>query len=842
MTASATTLNTTDASMGNSVVNDMIQALPMDGRDPIGLLAMQPGVLFLGEGGGNSASSNQEMSDSRQGAVSGSRSDQGNIVLDGLDNNDQINGFAFTGVLRSTLDSTEEFRVTTSNGTADAGRSSGAQVSLITKKGTNKVHGAAYEYYRPSNTVSNNWFQKNSQLSTYGGDSNADFLNIPALYVRNVFGASAGGPLKKDKLFFFGNYEGLRQAIDSINSATVPTQSFLAGQIRYVDTSGNVDTITANQMAILDAGCTTSNFNGSTVCPWGPGADPNVLSYYKGVPTATGSALGDGLNSGSIFFPVKVPTTQNTSIFKLDYSLTSKQQLFARGNYQKDTYTGDANLPGQAPSTTTKINTKGLAFGHTWTPTSTIVNDIRYGYVRPSTATLGIGSGEYVNFRFYSQPAAQTRSTTGNIPVHNVVDTLTWSKGNHTFAVGGNWRLVQNISNTDSNSYSGASTNPYWMGGNPPQPDDIGLPAVGSGFGNSYEIAYSTLIGAVPSVTQNYNYQVTSPTSGTLLPQGAFIPRHFKSNEYEYYLQDTWRVKPNLTITLGLRHTILQTPYETKGQQTTPTVNTHEWFKQRGEAAAAGTIFESNLLFVPAGKANNAPGYWPKNKDNFAPRAAFVWSPNPKTSVRAGAGMYFDHYGEAIASALSSEASYGLSPSLGNQAGVYTFEATARHPNAAPRFTGPHDIPGIPLPAADQTVTFPYNQPNLFGIDFGVDSRIKTPYSEAFNLSFQRELPGGFLFEDRLMSERLGRHLLQQLDIAEPGSNHNDPQGEAETTSPPPPSFRNWLINTVVAVSIPGSSTCEYTQYPPPFSISKTSSRRWLTSTSPVSRPLRVLT
>jgi len=155
VSASAQTLNTTDASMGNSVGSEMIQSLPMDGRDPVSLLAMQPGVLFLGEGGGNSASGNQENTDSRQGAVSGSRSDQGNITLDGLDDNDQVNGYAFTGVLRSTLDSTEEFRVTTSNGTADAGRSSGAQVSLITKKGTNKFHGAAYEYYRPTNTVSN---------------------------------------------------------------------------------------------------------------------------------------------------------------------------------------------------------------------------------------------------------------------------------------------------------------------------------------------------------------------------------------------------------------------------------------------------------------------------------------------------------------------------------------------------------------------------------------------------------------------------------------------------------------------------------------------------------------
>jgi hypothetical protein len=778
VSASAQTLNTTDASMGNSVGNEMIQSLPMDGRDPISLLALQPGVLFLGEGGGNSTTSNQESTDSRQGSVSGSRSDQGNITLDGLDDNDQVSGFAFTGVLRSTLDSTEEFRVTTSNGSADAGRSSGAQISLITKKGTNKFHGAAYEYYRPSNTVSNSWFLKNSQLSQENTATPSYFLNVPALYIRNVFGASIGGPIKKDKLFFFANYEGLRQAIDSITEATVPTRSFMNGEIRYQDVNNAIQTISAANVKLLDKGCSTALFNGSTVCPWGAGANPNVLSYYGGIPFATGSASGDGLNSGSLFFASKVPTTQNTNIFKLDYILTDKQQVFVRGNYQKDTGTGDANLPGQKASSQTKINTKGIAVGHTWAPTSSIVNDIRYGYVRPSYATSGIGSGEYVDFRFLSQPTAQTRNYTSNTPVHNVVDTLTLTKGNHTITVGGNWRMIQNISGTDANSFSGASTNPYWLGGNPPDPATIGMPSVGSSFANSYEIAFASLVGTVPAVTLNTNYKVTSPTTGVALPQGAFIPRDFKSNEFEYYIQDSWRIKPNLTITVGLRHTLLQTPYETKGQETAPTINTHDWFLERGYLAAKGIVDEQLLAFTPAGKANGRPGYWPKNKANFAPRFAIVYSPNSKTSIRAGAGLYYDHYGEAIASSLSSEASYGLSNSITNQAGNYSIEATARHPNASPRFTGPSSIPNIPIPSGSSTVTFPFSEPAVFGINFGVDNKLKTPYSEAFNLSFQHELPGGFLFEEAYVG-RLGRHLLQQLDIAEP-VNFVDPQGAGD--------------------------------------------------------------
>ena len=779
VSASAQTLNTTDASMGNSVGNEMIQSLPMDGRDPVSLLALQPGVLFLGEGGGNSTTANPNLattahpSDSRQGAVSGSRSDQGNITLDGLDDNDQVSGFAFTGVLRSTLDSTEEFRVTTSNGTADAGRSSGAQVSLVTKKGTNKYHGAAYEYYRPTNTVSNNWFLKNSQLAS--GEP-----NIPAKYLRNVFGASMGGPVLKDKLFFFGNFEGLRQAIDSVNTAEVPFAGYLAGNISYYDANNNVQTISESQVATLDQGCKSSTFNGAPVCPWGAGVDPNVLSYYAPVPTATGTATGDGLNTGSLFFPVKVPTTQNTSIFKLDYNLTGKQQVFARGNLQKDTYAGLANLPGQAPENNTIWNTKGLAFGHTWVPTDKIVNDVRYGYVREGYGQSGIGEGQYVDFRFMTQPTAQTRASTNFVPVHNIVDTFTLTKGNHTITLGGNWRLVQNINASDQASFNSATTNPYWLGGNPPSPTTLGanLPAVGSSFQNSYLSAYANLIGTVPQLTNNYNYAVSSTTTASLLPTGANIPRHFKANEFEYYLQDSWRIRPNLTITAGLRHTILQTPYETNKQEIAPTVNTHDWFKERGYAAAKGQIFEPNLEFAPAGKANDQAGYWPKNKHDLAPRVAVVWSPNPKTSVRAGAGMYFDHYGEALTANFSTQGSFGLSTSLSNPAGVFSYTTGGKYV-AAPRFTGEHDLPAISLPAAAQSATFPYTPPaGSFLITFGVDNRLKTPYSEAFNLSFQRELPGGFLFEEAYVG-RLGRHLLQQLDLAEP-VDYNDPSGAGD--------------------------------------------------------------
>ena len=144
-------------------------------------------------------------------------------------------------------------------------------------------------------------------------------------------------------------------------------------------------------------------------------------------------------------------------------------------------------------------------------------------------------------------------------------------------------------------------------------------------------------------------------------PDGAFIERNFKTNEFEYFLQDSWRVRPNLTLTFGLRHTILQTPYETNGQQVAPTVDTHQWFLNRGLAAAQGQVYEPDLFFNPNGKANGKPGFWPKEKLNIAPRVAFAYSPDTKTSIRGGFGMYYDHYGQALTNRFSSLGSFGLS-------------------------------------------------------------------------------------------------------------------------------------------------------------------------------------
>jgi hypothetical protein len=757
VSAVAQTLNTSDASLGNSAGNEEIQAIPSETRNVPDLLSLQPGVLYL---------PSATTTDSRSGAVNGGRSDQGNVTLDGVDDNDQVGGFAFNGVLRQTQDSIEEFRVTTGGSNADAGRSSGAQISMVTKSGTNRFHGAAYEYHRPTFTVANDWFNKQAQL-------NSGQANVPGKLIRNIFGADVGGPIIRDKLFFFGNYEATRQAENKQVNQTTPTASLQAGQLLYPDPDGNTVIISADQVTQLDAPCQICN---TSDYPFAPGPNPNALAYFNSMPAANGTTLGDGgLNLGSYSFSSPAPTYLNTSIARLDFTPNAKHRLFVRGNLQKDTINYTEQFPGQGASDILVDNSKGITAGDSWMISQNLVNDIRYGYVRQGFSDRGVGKGDYVHFRFISNATAETRTTVTSVPVNNIVDNLTWVKGNHTIGIGGNWRLIYQNHSSDANSYNGATTNPYWLNGDPPDPTDLSLPEVNGGFSNSYLIAYASLVGTVPQINNVYQYKVTSPTGGTALADGAFVDRAFKANEYEWFIQDSWRVKPNLTLTFGIRHTILQTPWETKGQQVTPTIDTHEWYTKREAAAEAGQVYEEDLQFAPAGHFYGKPGFWPKAKDDFAPRFALAYSPDTKTSIRLGAGIYYDHYGQALVNTFDQNGSFGLSSAVSNPAGVYNILGTAKHP-PSPRFIDRHTLPNIQAGGASSEVTFPYYAPlNNFAITWGLDNRLKTPYAEAFNLSVQRQTVGGFTFEADYVG-RLGRHLLQQLDLAEP-VNFNDPKG-----------------------------------------------------------------
>ena len=573
--AQTVTLNTNDATIGTPFNQAQIQALPFEGNNVLDLLSLQAGVMFLGR-----QPDSQMDSDSRSGSVNGARSDQNNYTLDGLDDNNQNKGYAFEGVLRSTRDSVEEFRVVTTNSNADSGRSSGAQVALVTRGGTNSVHGSVYEYHRPTNIVANDWFNKHAELQN--GQP-----NVPGKFLRNTFGGSFGGPVLKDKLFFFLAYEGQRTAEDTQEIREVPTASLRQGNVTYLTQSGT-RTLTPSDIATMDPNCSK---NGT--CPSGPGISKAALAYLSQLPLPNGNQLGDGYNFGSYAFSSPSPQKLSTYIAKMDYNLSARQRLFVRGNLQYDTTVGAKQFPTSSAANTTRYdNSKGISAGHVWSVSDTVVNNLRYGFIRQGYADRGTTNHDYLTFAnvdTFSAGANGATYPTGviNVPVHNAVDDLTWVKGRHTMQVGVNYRAIYNNRTTDSTAYKYADVNYNFLTvgsiagtGSSLDPAAFNLPAVDASFKTAYNSAIADATGLITHAVEFLNYGVSG---NNLTPLGAnsLTKRHYLSNEFEYYLQDSWKVKRNLTLTFGLRHSLLQVPYERNGQEVSPTTSVGQWFDTR---------------------------------------------------------------------------------------------------------------------------------------------------------------------------------------------------------------------------------------------------------------------
>src|SRR5437660_3333906 len=216
VTSEVPAIDMVDASLGNSFNETQVQDIPLEGRNVPDLLSLQAGVSYTGNRIGD------KDPDTRNGAVNAARGDQSNVTLDNVDVNDQSNGYAFTSVLPVTQNSVQEFRVTTTNDGADQCQGSGAQVALVTRSGTNAFHGALYEDLRNTITSANDYLVKQSE-------QNIGLPNKPLQLNRNIFGAAVGGPIQKNRLFFFANYEGTREREQHPAERVIPTPQLCQG-------------------------------------------------------------------------------------------------------------------------------------------------------------------------------------------------------------------------------------------------------------------------------------------------------------------------------------------------------------------------------------------------------------------------------------------------------------------------------------------------------------------------------------------------------------------------------------------------------------------------------------
>ncbi|MDE3181545.1 MAG: carboxypeptidase regulatory-like domain-containing protein [Acidobacteriota bacterium] len=787
VTSKAPLLNTTDASLGKTMGSLAINQLPLRAENMPLLLSFQPGVVYNGQ------KILTDDYDTRAGSVNGERSDQNNITLDGVSINNEFAGYAFNGVLPTTQFSVQEFRVSTSNYGATQGRSAGAQIAMVTKGGTNQFHCSLYEFNRSDVGEANDYFLKLSQLAN--GQP-----NVPEHLVRNVFGGTFGGPIKKNKLFFFINYEGHRVSQAASAVVNIPSATLRQGIIQYecgkasqcpggsvIGESGASFPVQPGYYALGPAQLKQMD-------PLGIGPNQVVLNYFnKTYPEPNDFSVGNVVNYAGYRFGAPEKSSDNYYIGRLDYKLTDKNSLFFRWTSVDDPSTGIPFLPGGEPLSTSLDLSKGFVAGYTAILAPNWINNLRYGLTRQSISSSGTSDQPWVLFRGLDEPISRPSGFVS--PVHNLIDTVSAIEGSHNIQFGGNILWMRQHAYNANNSFSDTLLNSDWVfpGGfanhNSPLNPAYGctnsgpcFPAVASpDFNNAYDFPLAAMMGIASEIDAQYNYKVVNQTTAAPLAQGAPVIRNWATGNYNFFAQDTWRLRHNLSITYGLNYQLMTPLTETSGQEVIPTVNMGDWFNQRAADAKKGIPANQDALieFSPGGAGNTGrPGMYSPQTRNFAPRIGVAWSPesqggllekvfgNGQTAIRGGFGIYYDNFGPELGQTFDATGTFGLTSSLQNPAQSVTVAS-------APRVTNMNVIPTTDnngnniMPAAPPS-TYPAVFPvGAEAITQGIDQSVQTPRSFAADFSIDRTLPGQMTLDVSYVGH-FGRRLLAYDDIGAP--------------------------------------------------------------------------
>jgi hypothetical protein len=771
--AGEATLNTTDATVGNVINSREVTDLPIQTRlNPASLMEFQPGV-------------------NDQGSVTGARTDQGNITLDGIDVNDQETGQAFVSTTPISVDSVQEIRTITAGETADFGRSSGGMINLETKGGTNQFHGNLREYNRNTLLEANDWF------------NNRDGIPRTPL-VRNQFGGSLGGPLRKDKLFFFFDYEGLRDSQSVSYERAVPTSQFRSGELAYVNNTTNPSTgQPCDGTARLNTAPSCISFLSpsqiAALDPQGVGANAALMNYILGrYPMPNDPTGGDGINSEGFRFTAPAHDSVNLYTSRIDYKISDKQDLFFRANVARqgeDDFfnTSLVEFPGDpvVPVQKDKFNSYTGVLGWTWTISPRLVNTLTLGFVRPILEFNNQYQPTFPVEPFFSAdisgPYVGYSSQSRNVPVPEIRDGFTVTKGKHTIDLGVDVKLTRVISGL-TNSYDFVQ---YGLGGElqtldpSVRPSDISsdLSAI-----TNYDNWFPTVLGRYAEISANFNYDKNQ----NALPNGSDKARYYNYDEFEFYAQDSWKMRRDLTLTYGLRWDYHTVPYEINGFQSVPSINENNYLADRVAAGLAGVSGPDVIPFVSyslGGPANHGKGFYAPDYKDLGPRLGLAYSPSftdglmhavlgeGRTTIRLGGAILYDR--------IAGGASFGLDQN------TFLFDSNAVSPCGIsgdafnslltdPRFTAIGAVPPTgstcTAPAAP-TITLP-NTPNVYGGTplgtafggfpsfFQFDSNTKTPYAILLNFGIQRQLPGDVIVEVDAVS-RLGRRLLAVGDAGQ---------------------------------------------------------------------------
>lgn len=736
-------LNTQDATVGNTIVAQQVLQLPVEGRDVLQLLTLQPGVT-------------------RDGYVAGSRSDQANVTLDGVDNNEAQTNSINEPVLRLNSEAVEEFRVTTLIANASQGRSSGAQVSLVTKGGTNEFRGAAFVDGRINSLAANDFFNNRAGIEK-------------EQVKRNKFGGAIGGPIVKNRAFFFYSFEGQRDDRSVAVTRIVPLPTLGQGIVRFRNSAGNIVSLTCAQIA--------------TVFPNTGGCNPVALSALAAAAAqypandfdAGDSQTGSLLNTAGFRFNSPIKSEENSHTGRIDFNINSKQQAFVRGNYIQDNLDFTRQFPDSAAPGLWR-HPWGVVAGHTWTINNNLVNSFRYGLTRDAFTQRGDSTNNNISFRFVFSPNSFTRSLTRVTPVHNITDDISYIYKNHTFQFGTNLRFISNKRASSAAAFDSAVTNPsFYPGGGTSITNPINTflqNSLGYTINGASVSPVQNAVSAVVGRYSQFNANFTFLRDGTLQAPGTPSEREFRTQEYDFYGQDIWKISQNLTLTAGLRYSYSRPVTEVNGYEVKPTIGLGELFRRRAEGAANGTPYNELVVLDVSGKANDKSPLYKPDYNNFQPRIAAAWSPdfgdnlfgrlfgrNNQSVIRGGFAITNDYFGQALAVRFDLNNTLGFSSSSATRANQFNLTT-----NVGPRFTGydqsVRPLPGISVPTGN--LTFPRQAPARSfptGIEGGLDENLVAPIHYSWNATYERVLPAGLIVQFSYLG-RKARNLLSSRDAA----------------------------------------------------------------------------
>lgn len=812
VTASAgAQLQTNNATTGDTLAGNTLLLAPAFARDASALVVFQPGVT----GGGN---------------VAGQENDQNTFMVDGANNSQDMDGgnnvylTGFGGPTNGTVptpaESVEEFKVNTSGQTADFYSSGGAQVQLVTKKGTDNWHGSAYDFYQA------NWLDAND----FADNQTASKLVVEH---QNRFGAAFGGRLTPKfwggKTYFYVNYEGRRFPQANFQTRTTPTALMRAGVLQFKDDTGNPIFYNFNPGAVT-VGATTYPGSGTSLDPRGIGINTLLQTMWnKFMPLPNNLLSGDHVNTQGFKGPVDLPTSDDTGVVRIDHDLGAKWHLF--GSYRiyklRTPSTVQTDIGGFAPgdtfgtfaATASRPSEPSLmVVGLTGQLTTNLTNDLHINYTRNDWQWGDVSGNSNLN-QIPGVPAAvepggessnalipmnvNTQSTRQRIwDGHDYYyrDDLTLLHGNHFFSFGGqvnrNWLFHtrnDNGSSTDVNTtYLIGNSSINWANNLPTLcpnvPNDATANCLPQGQIGNYELEASEILGIVdlPQVllTRAGPNLAIQPAGTSAFDQSTIMT-------YDMYFSDSWHIKSNLTLTYGLNYGIQMPPHEAQGKQVMlvdsngTAISAVDYLGARFNAAVNGNF--SAPTYTPElgyELVNNVGGGRKYPYDpfygGFGPRLSVAWSPNfsggwkeklfgqNSTVLRGGYSRVFTRE-NGVDLVLVPLLGVGLFQ--GNSCQDPTTALICAGPNGATPTTAFRlGTDGLVAPLPAPTATLP--QPVYPGVGgqsqatatLMLDSKLRPGATDQFNLSLQRSFAKGFMMEAGYIGI-VANHLYMGVDL-----------------------------------------------------------------------------